>query len=142
MPKSKDELIRFDPEKQATPGVTVAIHMSDDDANTWARTFDIAIVLEAVDPGPGNPYSCRHLKVQYYKCLGVEPDCPTTSNKFRSEEVQLNMKWALTDWKGIVPWTCVISEQFVQDNGKLYKRWREILRCEIRRHHDAVGEYS
>ena len=141
-PKGREDLIRFDPEKQATAGVTIAIHMSDEDANIWARTFDIAIVLEVLDPNPDNSYSCRHLQVQYYKCLGVVPDCPTTSKKFRSEQVQLNMKWALTDWKGVVPWTCVINEQFVQDNGKLYKRWRESLRYEIQRHHDAVDDYS
>ena len=86
-PKDKEDLIRFDPEKQATTGVTVAIHMSDEDANIWARTFDIAIVLEVLDPCPDNSYSCRHLHVQYYKCLGVQPDCPTTSKKFRSEKV-------------------------------------------------------
>ena len=109
MPKAKEELVRFDPEKQATTEVTVAIHMSDEDANIWTRTFDIAIVLEALDPQLENSYSCRHLHVQYYKCLGVEPSCPASSKKFRSEQVQLNMKWALTDWKGILPWTCVIN---------------------------------
>ena len=141
-PKCKEDLVRFDPEKQATPGVTVAIHMSDEDAHTWARTFDIAIVLEVLDPNQGNDYGCRHLRVQYYKCLGVEPDCPAASKKFRSEEVQLNMKWALIDWKDVVPWTCIINEQFVQDNGKLYKKWRESLRGEIQRHHDALDEFS
>ena len=86
-PKGREDLIRFDPEKQAIAGVTIAIHMSDEDANIWARTFDIAIVLEVLDPNPDNSYSCRHLQVQYYKCLGVVPDCPTTSKKFWSEQV-------------------------------------------------------
>ena len=67
-PKEKNELKRMDPEKHPIVGATYAIRMSDEDAATWARLFDIARVVEVLEPGDGNNYDIHHYRVQYFAC--------------------------------------------------------------------------
>ena len=101
--------------------------MSDEDANAWARVFDIAQVKEVLEASDGG---IRHFRVQYYACEGVEPDCDPKSSRFISEEVQLNLKWFLIEQEDVIPWTAVANEQWVE-GGWLWPPWREALRAEL-----------
>ena len=129
------ERISFRPQKDVVPGVTVAIHLSDEDANAWARIFDIGVCTQVLDPDDHNGYDVRHLEVQLFACQGVVPNCPPESEKFRTEEVQLNMRWHRTVQKEVIPWTAVINEQYVNSRGYLFSEWRERLRRALPRYH-------
>lgn len=139
-PKTSDRL-PFHPQRDVRQGVTVAIHMADEDANVWARIFDIGICTEVVDPDDHNGYDVRHFRVQLFACRGVLPDCPPNSLEFRTEEVQLNMQWYRTVETEVIPWTAVISEQWVDGRGYLFPEWRENLRRALPRYH-ALDPYE
>jgi hypothetical protein len=111
--------------------------MSDEDAATWARLFDIAMVVEVLD---GGDYDVRHYRVQYFQCRGVQANCDPEDEAFRSEEVQLNMQWELTTWEAVHPWTVLICEQWVMASQRLYGPWKNNLRQELKRmHEDMTG---
>ena len=133
-PKPAD-WIRFRPSTDVVPGVTVAFRLSDEDATAWARIFDVGLCVEVLDPDGGNGYDVRHIRLQLYACRGVLPDCPPESDDFRSEEVQLNMPWYLTEQIEVVPCTAVISEQWVDRRGYLFPKWRENLRTVLPLYH-------
>ena len=128
----------FDPECNLGRGNTVAIRMSDEDAATWARMFDIALVTRVV-PADERSGKGKRFVVQYYACDGVIPDCPAETSdggvhpQFVSQEVQLNMRWTLTVQKATIGWSEVLNEQWVGDDGFLYAPWRENLRRELER---------
>jgi len=125
----------FRPQKDVIPGVTVAVHIADEDANAWARIFDIGMCTEVIDPEDGNGYDVRHFRVQLFACRGVVPNCHPDSADFRTEEVQLNMRWYRTEQTEVIPWTAVINEQYVNGRGYLYAEWRENLRRALPRYH-------
>ena len=134
-------LRRFNPECDVKPGVTVALRISDEDANAWARVFDVGLVLEVLQPGEGSDYDVLHFRVQLYACRGVVEDCDPGSPQMRTEEVQLNMPWDLTVQEHVIPWTAVINEQWVGREGYLWHEWREALRRELHRlHSDDPGD--
>ena len=138
-PKDKNELRRMDPERDPIVGATYAIRISDEDAVTWARLFDLAMVVEVLDPGHNNNFTIRHYRVQYFQCRGVRPNCVPGDEDFRSEEVQLNMPWELTTWEDVHPWTVLICEQWVMGNEHLYGPWRSTLRHELKRMHEDLS---
>ena len=86
-PKEKNELRRMDPEVDPVVGATYAIRLSDEDAVAWARLFDIAMVVEVLEPGRHNDYTIRHYRVQYFQCRGVKPNCDPGDEGFRSKEM-------------------------------------------------------
>ena len=138
-PRERNELRRMDPEVDPVVGATYAIRLSDEDAVTWARLFDIAMVVEVLEPGRDNHYTVCHYRVQYFQCRGVKPNCDPGDEDFRSEEVQLNMPWELTTWEDVHPWTVLICEQWVQADQRLYRPWRCTLRRELRRMHEELS---
>lgn len=133
-PKTADR-ITFRPKQDVLPGVTVAIHISNEDANIWARIFDIGICTEVLDPDDSNGYDVRHFRLELFACQGVVPNCSPDSEDFRSEEVQLNMRWYRTVQTQVIPWTAVINEQWVNNRGYLFADWRERLRRALPRYH-------
>ena len=138
-PRDKNELRRMDPEKDPVPGATYAIRLSDEDASTWARLFDIVMVVEVLEPGDHEDISIRHYRVQYFQCQGVRPNCDPEDEDFRSEEVQLNMPWEPTTQEGVHPWTVMICEQWVMGNRQLYGPWWNTLRRELKRMHEDLS---
>ena len=50
----------FCPWKDVVPGVIVAYRISDEDANVWARLFDVGICLEVLDRDEGNGCDVRY----------------------------------------------------------------------------------
>lgn len=96
-------------------GNMVAIRMHDEDARSFGRRFDIAIIKDVHCSATARKYS-----VQYYKLEGGAVGQYGLQDKqfFASESVAVNGVWKEGREKGVVEATDILCETWVVTKGK------------------------